>query len=259
MESTDALYELAIRSDNLTLSMLLHTPSWKHITQFAKTNIFWFQRTEWLVGRVIGWDDWNDADWKRVYYDFQLLNVKSDLRRQIRVFSVDFLENPASVRLALELGYRPDDSNLIIASSYGYTGTVAQLLALTYIDPTAISSAPLRLAAARGRTDVVQLLLDDRRSDPTGLESECLISASSEGYVDVVALLLKDGRADPADDDSFVLQCAVEGGHADVVALLLEDGRADPLKEDGWLVRIPRGKTREVLLADPRVRAAGFA
>lgn len=251
------LYELAIRSDNRVLDLLRRTPSWKYIAQFASNNLFWFQRTEWLIGQNIGWTDWDDVDWKNVYYDFQFLDVKNDAQRQTGVFSVDFLSNPASVRLAIDLGYQPDDRNLVTAAGHGYDGTVAQLLALPYIEPRYNRSAALR-AAAKGQTETVRLLLDDRRSDPTQQDSECLFVAADEGYADIVALLLKDGRADPADDDSYALQCAVEGGYADVVTLLLADGRADPLVDDGRLVRIAQGETLEVLLADPRVRAAGL-
>ncbi|CAH6420352.1 Hypothetical protein POVR2_LOCUS133 [uncultured virus] len=223
MESVDFLYELAIRSDNLVLQLLSHTPSWKYIAEFARLTVFWFDRLEYLVGMTLIYDE--QVDWKSVYYDFQLLDVKSDVARAYNIYTVAFLANWASVWVAIQLGYVPNNNKLTIACGEGYTETVALFLQEPHIDPASDDSRALRAACNRERIDTVRLLLEDGRADPTIYNSYCLEVVSLRDNVELVRLLLEDGRADPTIDRGSFIQQVREDEYFEILELLLADRR----------------------------------
>lgn len=262
MEDSGLLYELAIRSDNRVLDLLRRTPSWKYLAPMIENNNrFWYQRVEYLLGENLAWDP--SADWKEVYYDFQLLDVKNDPRRVHGVFTSELLENAASVKIALDLGYMPVNRDLVSVAGRGYTDSVKLLLQSPAIDPRYQESRALRQACYDGQVEVVRVLLDDGRSNPKDAESVAVYLAIEGGNTEIVKMLLEDGRANPRDDGNAALIAAVQTNQPEVVALLLNDGRADPTVDNGYLLQEAREndywEVLELLAADKRVQAAGLA
>ncbi len=145
-------------------ALITNTNLDKAVKESAKTNIFWKQRVETLVGRYV--DDVY-PNWKLVHD--QLINDfkgKVDLK---------------------EFGSKA----LILASKIGHPEVVKLLLADDRVDP---SYKAIIQASRYGHPEVVKLLLTDDRIDPSAQNNDAIMRASSEGNLKVVKLLLADKR-----------------------------------------------------------------
>ena len=229
IEDSTVLYELAIRSDNLLLGLLSRTPSWKHMTRFANETYFWYQRTEYLVGRSL---TPRQINWKTVYYNLQQADVISDQRRKYNIFVDEVLRDSDTVTVAIELGYQPENRHLVTCCVEGYIETVKLLLQQPGIDPAYENSRPILAASVNDHIDVVRLLLEDGRANPTNIKHDVLIFLIGCNEIEWIKKLLSRRDITLVDSENTLLGFASGLGRIEIMKLLLADPRIDPSNLD---------------------------
>ena len=148
-------------------ALITNTNLDKAVKESAKTNIFWKQRVETLLGRYV--DD--------VYPHWKLIHNQL----------IDDFKGKVDLK---EFGSKA----LISASQLGHTEVVKFLLADDRVDPSIEYNKAIILASRYGHPEVVKLLLTDERVDPSAQNNDAIMWASKEGKLEVVKLLLADKR-----------------------------------------------------------------
>ena len=213
----------------------------KAIKESAKTNIFWKQRVEILLGRYLDEQNLSFTGLRRIYSDWKLIykNLIEDFRGTVDLNKF----GSAALIAASEKGHyevvkllladnRVDPSAknnyaIIAASNYGNTKVVKLLLADNRVDPSTCDNASIILASEYDHPEVVRLLLTNNKVDPSADNNLAitLASANANDLYEVVKLLLNDDRVDSSADNNLAITRASERGNYEVVKLLLAEGK----------------------------------
>ncbi len=239
-------------------ALITNTNLDKAIKESAKTNIFWKQRVETLLGRYI---EQNPSfaglrrrvypGWKIIYNNFiEDFGGKLDLKQD--QMGVTHLINEQSSLFG---------SEALISSSINNHTTVAKiLLADERVNPSTEDNSAIRMGSKFGSYKVVKLLLEDDRVNPSADNNFAIKQASRSNHPKVVKLLLEDDRVDPsADNNDSIIQASING-HSEVVKLLLADKRVDPSADDNDAIISASiwgySEVVKLLMADERVNSS---
>lgn len=222
--------------------------------QLRKEQLWWFRRTEHLLGRSL---ECAPADWKDVYANLLLsrtqfipehnytnltlikLLLENGAGEQYRGMFIDHLAEKAS-RTVLEYIFSAN-TGLSTETNQGYNRALEaacflenrvmleMLLARPEVHPgNCDENGPLCTAINNGDLRSLQMLLAHPRLNRSNIE-EALDHAGKYEYTEIVICLLSMPEVDNSMRD-LALQTAAKNGDAQIVAYLLADGRADPAK-----------------------------
>ncbi len=216
----------------------------KAIKESAKTNIFWKQRVETLLGRYLE-------------KNLSFANVSRHIYPNWKIIYNNLIEDfEGNVNLINEQSSLSGSKALIRASENNHPKIVELLLADKRVDPSAEDSSAMKLASMAGYLGIVKLLLDDGRANPSANNNYAIIVASRYDRLEVVKLLLVDSRADPSAEDNSAIKYASMMGNSEVVKLLLDDDRVNPSADNNFAIRWAskniHTKVVKLLLSDDR-------
>ncbi len=184
-------------------ALITNTNLDKAIKESAKTNIFWKQRVETLLGRYLEQNFSFAGVSRRIFPNWKLIY------------------NQLVIDFEGEIDLKEDQM--------GNTHLINELCSLS-------GSDALINALIGGHLEVVKLLLADKRVDPSADNNEVIRLLHKYGSYEVVKLLLANEKVDPSVNDNFAIRAASSSNHPKVVKLLLEDDRGE-LKFVAYKVR----------------------
>ncbi len=154
------------------------------IKESAKTNIFWKQRVETLIGKYL---DNVFSNWKLIYD-----NLIEDFEGKVNLKEAQM----GNTHLIHEQSSLFGSKALIASSKKNHTEVVKILLADPRVNPSAEDNDAIKSASTNGHAEVVKLLLDDGRANPSANNNYAIIIASRYNHPEVVKLLLEDERGE---------------------------------------------------------------
>jgi ankyrin repeat protein len=271
----NALHEVSIRVSDQVLGALSQTPLWDSINDAARYPTWWFERTEYLVGRNL---KYREGDWKTVYnslligglkfsemqdYTLLLVQVLFEIGADPTLDYYDLMRGLAktgteeAIRLVFS-DTRVDvtaENNMGIYAACQYGNTKMVKILLSYPEVNLVVEDPLEQAVENGYLDIVQLMLADNRLKNANV-TRYFILAVQEEQTDVALFLLSLDRVDPSTQNNLSIRRAAANGDAKLVSVLLSDTRVDPTSHDEQALRraVEMGYSDVVylLLADGR-------
>lgn len=231
MNDLALLSVLAINLENIELVLLskLCTSIKQGLVQVAKSQYFWFLRTQYRAGMLL--QQRLNADWRQA-----CIAIESVEQCENKFFE-PVLRSKIATEVMLDLGYDPSMCNnyaIRHTSCYGGCSEVIRLLlADERVDSTEDDSFSIRHAAITGNVGAMRALLEDGRADPEAKNNQAIRRASFRGDCEAVMLLLMDKRVDPSCKNNYCICTAAKNGHVRVMKLLLDDERVDPNARGG--------------------------
>lgn len=182
---TDILFEVAVRSSISTLEKLYLTSLSEQIASLLSNNVFWYQRTEWHIGRELA--SRPNANWNGIYHSIKEA-METDLSPLLCI-----MDNLDTLLVYIEVTGLLRESNRDLWLHAAYPEVLHHLLRVGTMkyDAEFAADALLYQSELDDSGAMVQALLDQlgRDADQKLLDA-CLLRASSRRGVSGLSVLL---------------------------------------------------------------------